>query len=336
MTIYRNTLEGGTDGLAISTANSGGASGNAFTAVASPISFSTEQAHAGSLSMKPSVAANQSYVRWGFSGTRSLAFRAYVYCTTAHTAEYIINRLDVGGNSVVAAVIGSNSMLRIKSGGTYQWTASSTFPLNQWVRIEFLTEIGTSANDGKARLAYYIGESATPVGDSGWINNLSLSGDTGTVTGALFGKISLAAYAGSLYMDTLAVNSDSDYTGFIGSALASNHAPTASAGAAQVVNPGSTVTLDGTGSTDSDAGTTLTYSWSFAWPSNSTPTLTGATTGTPSFVAGTHGSIYNVALQVSDGSLSSTDSVNILVSNGSSTSSGNEAGELVWDGSSWK
>lgn len=87
-----------------------------------------------------------------------------------------------------------------------------------------------------------------------------------------------------------------------------NDPPVADAGPDQSVNTGSTVLLDGTGSYDPD-GDPITYSWVFvSKPVDSAATLSGADTATPSFVADLDGT-YEVELTVSDGELSSTDSV---------------------------
>ncbi len=62
-----------------------------------------------------------------------------------------------------------------------------------------------------------------------------------------------------------------------------NQAPTADAGADQTVAAGATVNLDGTGSSDPDAGDTLDYTWTQT--GGTAVTLTGADTATPSFTA---------------------------------------------------
>ena len=62
-----------------------------------------------------------------------------------------------------------------------------------------------------------------------------------------------------------------------------NQAPTADAGDDQTVAAGATVNLDGTGSSDPDAGDTLDYTWTQT--GGTAVTLTGADTATPSFTA---------------------------------------------------
>src|SRR5579864_3910820 len=79
-----------------------------------------------------------------------------------------------------------------------------------------------------------------------------------------------------------------------------NSAPVANAGANQTVTVGSTVVLNGTGSTDVD-GDALTYIWTLTGkPSGSNAALIGATTSSPSFVADLFG-IYTAQLIVNDG-----------------------------------
>lgn len=81
--------------------------------------------------------------------------------------------------------------------------------------------------------------------------------------------------------------------------------PTASAGTAQTVTRGSTVTLDGSASTSPRSGATLSYRWTLATrPELSTAELTAATTASPSFVADLPG-LYEAELVVNDGTIDS-------------------------------
>ena len=85
----------------------------------------------------------------------------------------------------------------------------------------------------------------------------------------------------------------------------SNVAPVANAGPNQTVTTGTTVTLNGSSSSDAD-GNPLTYLWSFvSIPAGSGATLTGSTTVKPTFLADKTGQ-YVVHLIVNDGVVSST------------------------------
>lgn len=111
----------------------------------------------------------------------------------------------------------------------------------------------------------------------------------------------------------------------------SNQPPVARAGAHQIVESGAMVQLNGSNSSDPD-GDTLTYQWSFLWPSSGAPSLTGANTATPTFTAGSGGSIYALQLQVSDGTDSDIAQINIAVADNVAV----DSLELVWTGSAWE
>ncbi len=93
--------------------------------------------------------------------------------------------------------------------------------------------------------------------------------------------------------------------------LSPNRPPVADAGEHQSVQSGAAVTLDGTGSGDPDRGTTLTYEWSQT--SGAAVTLSNATAAAPTFTAPAGPAILMFELSVTDGSLSSTDAVNVTV-----------------------
>ena len=92
-----------------------------------------------------------------------------------------------------------------------------------------------------------------------------------------------------------------------------NERPVSEAGPAQTVNPFVAVTLDGTGSSDPDAGDTLTYAWTQT--SGATVTLANPTTATPTFDAPPASTNQDLIFQltVSDSLLTHTDSVTITV-----------------------
>ena len=101
-----------------------------------------------------------------------------------------------------------------------------------------------------------------------------------------------------------------------GGGTPTNRAPTANAGVAQSVDEFDAVTLDGSASSDPDAGTALTYSWTQM--SGANVTLAGATTAAPTFdapdvTALNTPEVLRFQLTVSDGSLSNSASVDITV-----------------------
>lgn len=74
--LLSNTLEGGTNGIAVSAANSGGVSGNAFNTVGAGCTYSSVKAAHGGMSAFSS--AKFSYLRWNWTASAHLYFRVYL------------------------------------------------------------------------------------------------------------------------------------------------------------------------------------------------------------------------------------------------------------------
>ncbi len=161
---------------------------------------------------------------------------------------------------------------------------------------------------------------------------------TGTNPEATFtGLAANTTYAVSVVATGNTANYENSAAATLSQATAANSAPTANAGADTTVAEGASVTLDGTGSSDPDAGTTLTYSWARkSGETNNAVTLTNANTASASFTA-PNDIAANVTLTfvltVSDGTLSATDEVVITVTgnNAAATFSGDLTGAVTED-----
>lgn len=243
MSLLRNTLEGGTNGTAVSAANSGGASGDAFSAVSANQLFATAQKHEGAMSANVTAAG---FLQWSFPDATNMAGRAYTFQTAGNAGAnsdpigfYLAN-----GDAILAARINSGNQLRLYHGisTNFIWTPDFAIPLNQWIRWELLLEQGTTNANGRARLALYANNSPTPLIDSGWITGL----DLGAASAKLINRSRWGAYAtsaGTAYIDDLALNTAVDYTGFIGAT--SPELPTPVVTVSAKANPTTAVSTDG-------------------------------------------------------------------------------------------
>ena len=225
MVKLRNGFEGGTNAIDMTPSNSGGVSGDAFTAVTPTTPFTNAQAHSGVLSMGLPATAILGYGRWAFTATKNVAVRTYHRLSGAISAtDFDVMQVRVGGATNIATIRISGystptGALRLRVGSSNAWTATAALPLNTWFRVEVLIEQGTGGADGRMRLAYFLGDDTTAVQDSGWITGLALGGGGTGIDSVVLGKTSGAASPAS-FMDDAAANTGADYTGsFIGSSV---------------------------------------------------------------------------------------------------------------------
>lgn len=329
MAIWQNSLNGGTNGTAISTGNSGGTSGDAFAAVTPNVTFSNAQYNSASMSASIGGGATSNYARMAVSD-RDIAYRFYVRFSVAHTGDYYLAqaRLGSGTPTTYTVLVNAANQMRVRNqtSGVNIWTAAASFPLNQWVRVEVIQHQGTTTSNGQLRVAYYVGASTTPIELSPWITGQDLGGATGVTTQVLFGKVSASAYSGTAFIDDIEVRSGTDFVDW----TIQNTAPVVHAGVDQFVQSGDSVSLSAS-VTDPDAGESHTYAWVFLWPSSGAPALTGGTSATPSFTAGSEGSVYALQVTVNDGDATDTDTVNIAVT----PPLGGSPNMMIWDGAVW-
>lgn len=310
MTLQVNTAEGQTSGTAVSTSgtNTGGGSGDAFSAANSGITFSNAQAAHGTRSyLMPGTAATFNTLTFTSpdATTNGFSVRFYLYATTAPSAEIqFINVQTSAGAAVAALNLMPTMVLRMKNAADASvYTFTNAVPLNQWVRVSFYGTI--NATTGSMTCSFYSLDSLTAI-------------DTHTVTGAntgstapnkvLYGKLTQAPSMTTYYFDDIAQNLDSSTE----IPPVSNTPPTVDAGANQTVTAGAGVSLSATAS-DAD-GTIASHAWTFDYPTSGAPTLTGASTATPTFTAGGAGSLYVLRDTVTDnGGATATDTMEVRV-----------------------
>ncbi|MDY7227082.1 myxosortase-dependent M36 family metallopeptidase [Hyalangium rubrum] len=158
---------------------------------------------------------------------------------------------------------------------------SENYP--DWLPVT--VDLGTAYQGQTVRVRFRIGTDNS-IGEAGWdIDNLSFSGITNTPFPSLVEEPTQCV----------------------------NEPPVADAGPDQSVDEGSSVVLDGTGSSDPNPGSTLSHAWTQT--AGPTVTLSEASTARPGFTAPqvAADTVLTFQLTVSDGTLSSTDTVSVTV-----------------------
>ena len=228
--------------------------------------------------------------------------------------DYVERRDNLGSNcwvqrdvmpfpfASVSVVVDGDAMRNRLAGGSHWYEFGKSTPANpQLITIDLLADCLNTTN--------------------GNITNLTQKGATAdSFEAEEYMGFSFSLAAGNYTTNDSNYLAGVTYPFYIGT-LPTNSAPTANAGPDQTaVASGATVTLDGLGSTDTDAGDALTYAWSQT--SGTTVTLSdnnSATAVQPTFTAptlsiGDAAATLVFSLTVNDGTVDSTaDTVSITV-----------------------
>ena len=165
---------------------------------------------------------------------------------------------------------------------------------------------GSSSSDPDSgdTLSYLWSVISKPVNANTSFNNTNTVSPELTVDTAGTYIIQLETSDGSL--------SDLDILTIVVTSLPSNAKPVSNAGIDQSVNLGALINLDGSGSSDPD-GDTLSYQWTLtSQPSGSSASFDNAQSASPVLSTDTAGA-YIAQLEVSDGVLTATDTVNLTI-----------------------
>lgn len=206
MTTLTNSCEGGTPTSAVTTGNSGGASGNAFQRVEddSPVIYSATAFH-GSVGIECSGAAD-AYVGWdsGIGGTSATLWgRAYFRLAAIPASNVNLFRMLSSTNTIMGTIRinSTGAIAQLYATGTLGGTTSATLSVDTWYRVEWQVTAGAS-NDGSMETRIFAGDDLAP---------LAVLRVTGVTTGsanpsrARYGVLSNTA---TVHLDDLALSDE--------------------------------------------------------------------------------------------------------------------------------
>ncbi|MCL2037647.1 hypothetical protein FWG95_01425 [Candidatus Saccharibacteria bacterium] len=342
MAVYLNTFEGGTNGTAISVANSGGASGTAFAGIiangvgvtSSPnIVFSTAAAQTGTLGCRMTLDATTSYLLMNASAT--MTDRVYIRFKATYpgpaNASGVVNSMAVllanaGSNRVIYVNVGNDNrpFLGITNsntwlnGGAGQVDTRPPTGITPGAKYTFIVVVGKAsaadATDGE--LGFRILDSSDSI-----VHSWTGTGNTGVAdfSGARYGTATNTLGWTTFDFDDVELGD-----------VASGWPP-GSGGTTVAVTTGSYQTADFTGST-SGAGNTLSFSIAFTSGQNNSSGIKQPMSGLFLIPRGTADSVYTVT--VNDGGTLTTQAVNVSAE-GTGAVVDNGVIEYIWDGTSW-
>lgn len=204
---FTNNFEGGTLNAEISTANSGGTSGQAIS--------SRSSTGTGTITFSNVVAKNTQSIRlgiptsstgqmvWTYASSSRVVMRFYFYYDTFVQDDFI--ELAVIRNSTLnIGTIGLYNKILLFYNATLNLPATDPLDPNTWYRIEVAITRGATTSNGRVEFAYYADHSTTPIYsyDSGSVVN---AGASYPATFRLGSTVAPTAVTHTFYYDDLAV-----------------------------------------------------------------------------------------------------------------------------------
>jgi len=215
--LLTNTAEGGTNGVTVSAANSGGASGNPWNTVTATgtLIYSNAQAMHGNLSYSIVTTTSASaFMFWNSTSitisTKVMYSRCYIYFAieppfTGRFMQFMNSSAQLIGGVGINV---SNQLAIRNSVDAVIATSTTTVPTNAWFRVELYTF--SSATVGQVEVKIFLDpHSTTPTETLTTSATENTRGDD--IKAALFGLAGGTANA-DLYMDSMATQE----TGYLG------------------------------------------------------------------------------------------------------------------------
>ena len=147
-----NGAEGGTNTTVVTTANSGGTSGDAFAGVAGSPTFSSTHARDGSLAYFYPVSVT-TFTYWDSFASVDQYQRAYVYFTAKPSAgsQPVMSSRTAAGAAVASCGTTSTPHWYVSCGANTV-TGTTTPVVNTWYRVELRTHSNASAGYAEMRI----------------------------------------------------------------------------------------------------------------------------------------------------------------------------------------
>jgi hypothetical protein len=207
--LRHNTAEGGTNGVTVTTANSGGASGDAFTSVTTGagrvLEFDSDGPYLDTLSYRverTAAGTGWNRVTWGpvSSAETLLVARAWFY-RTAHPPDGGVGQSPVrvliyqgewwGPDGVMLFILPTTGYWGIDNFRDEGFRTGMAMPLNQWVRFELEVEYLDAAGAVRGRMYdaadtllesleatnVHTGDELTKYAQYGWNNSVAPDAD---------------------------------------------------------------------------------------------------------------------------------------------------------------
>lgn len=155
-----NNFSGGTDGTTISTANSGGTSGDAWGTVAGTMAYENTNATGLRAPMSCQWNSTSDRLRWTAItlAARQVWCRQYLYFSAnPGTDEQPLNiNHESPSTTNLALFITTTGKVAVNdSTGAQVGLTTNSISLNQWIRYEILCTVGTTTSNGSFELRLY-------------------------------------------------------------------------------------------------------------------------------------------------------------------------------------
>ncbi|SDD40172.1 hypothetical protein [Auraticoccus monumenti] len=211
MTNRHNGYESGTPGQPVTPENSGS---TAPVFASAGTTYSDERAFHGSLSAHGSPTAGVlSSDRWLIDSDR-LDVGVGLWLDTAATADFTMLRATQAADAVSTSVLlQATNRLRLNVKGNILWTATNPLPMSQWVWATLALRAGDSPTTGTAQIAYYVGESETPVEISQLFTGINVADATALLNFFRVGKQTAAATPTGFFWDDVQIRTGADAVG---------------------------------------------------------------------------------------------------------------------------